>query len=199
MDRLVDGGLIERRSDPDDRRNSLIILTETGRSLFQRIVPAHLDNEQRLLIALTDTEREMLETLLRKLLVEYEGTVTPDAPFRLGLTVAPAHVAIAMRRAVGLSSEPGLLVKHVAAGGPAARSGLQAGDLLIRGGRHDLTSVASLYAAIADVARARRLKLQIIRGAQHTTITVTLRAAPAAQDIDRISTTGRGATDEHVV
>src|SRR3954467_1912279 len=52
MDRLVSEGLVDRRPDPSSARNTLISLTERGRELFERVVPAHLDNEQRLLTAL---------------------------------------------------------------------------------------------------------------------------------------------------
>jgi DNA-binding MarR family transcriptional regulator len=200
MDRLVEEELIERRPNPADRRNSLIVLTEKGRSLFHRVVPAHLDNEQRLLVALTEPERETLEMLLRKLLIEYEGTVpTADAQFRLGLTIAPAHVAMAMRLAVGLSPYPGLLVKHVTAGGHAAQGGLQAGDILIRAGRHDLRSIAGLYAAIADASGKGRLKVEILRGTQTENVSLTLPAAPTARDVTHASSMSRAASEEHIV
>ncbi len=107
MDRLEEQGLVERRTGAGDRRNSLIVLTEKGRALFERIVPAHLENERRLLIALDDDEQVLLATLLRKLLVGYEGTL-PEAGrgVWLGLTLAPAHVTIAMRRAPSACRPP---------------------------------------------------------------------------------------------
>ena len=73
MDRLVAQGLVDRRPDPQSARNTLIRLTEHGRELFERVVPAHLANEQRLLSALSPQELELLADLLRKLLVEFEG------------------------------------------------------------------------------------------------------------------------------
>src|SRR3954468_13353278 len=77
MDRLVDEGLVERRTDPDSRGTTLITLTERGRALFERVAPRHLANERRLLAALTDEEELTLAALLRKLLVEFEGSVPP--------------------------------------------------------------------------------------------------------------------------
>src|SRR5215208_498101 len=53
MDRLVGQGLVERRPDPESRRNTLITLTARGRELFERVAPAHLANERRLLAALS--------------------------------------------------------------------------------------------------------------------------------------------------
>src|SRR4051812_23270453 len=127
MDRLVAEGLVDRRPDPRSRRNTLITLTARGRELFERIVPAHLANERRLLAALSDEEQDVLAALLRKLLVEFEGSPPPDeSPRRLGLTVAPAHVTIAMRASVGLPAVAALLVRAVEDGSPAARGGLRA-------------------------------------------------------------------------
>ena len=135
IDRLAEDGLVERRPDPGDGRNSLIVLTEQGRQVFERVVPAHLENERRLIVALDDDERAALATLLRKLLVEYEGSLPPaGAHVRLGLTLSPAHVTIAMRRAVGLPAGAGLLVRDVDETGPA-RAVLRPGDVLERAGR----------------------------------------------------------------
>jgi DNA-binding MarR family transcriptional regulator len=69
MDRLVELGLIERKPDPESKRTTLITLTERGRELFERIVPAHLANERRLLAALSADEQARLARLLRKLLL----------------------------------------------------------------------------------------------------------------------------------
>jgi hypothetical protein len=173
MDRLVEQGLVERRPDPGDRRNTRITLTGEGRALFERVVPAHLANEARLLAALSPAEREQLASLLSKLLVDFEG---PGSPMRLGLSVAPAHVTIAMRRAVGLEPVPGLLVRAVEEGGPADAAGLREGDVLVRAGRRELRSVGALHAALDDAGERGRLRLSILRGADERT--VDLRAAP---------------------
>src|SRR3954467_3574900 len=60
MDRLVAQGLVDRRADPGSARNTLISLTPRGRDLFERVVPAHLNNERRLLSGLNDEELELL-------------------------------------------------------------------------------------------------------------------------------------------
>jgi DNA-binding MarR family transcriptional regulator len=163
VDRLVERGLVERAPDPDDRRNTRITLTAEGRALFERVVPAHLANEERLLAALAPAEREQLATLLSKLLVDFEG---PGSTVRLGLTVAPAHVTIAMRRAVGLEPVPGLLVRAVEEDGPAAQAGLREGDVLVRAGRRELRSVGALHAALEDAGDRGHLRLAILRGAE---------------------------------
>ena len=67
LDRLEQAGLITRAPDPDDRRGTLITLTPAGLRLIDAASEAHLENERRLLGALTDAERGRLADLLRKL------------------------------------------------------------------------------------------------------------------------------------
>jgi DNA-binding MarR family transcriptional regulator len=187
MDRLVEQGLVDRRVDPESRRNTLITLTERGRALFERVAPAHLANERRLLAALDPAEQDALAGLLRKLLVEFEGSCAEERP--LGATVAPAHVAMAMRESVGLPPLPALLVRTVEEGGPAAAAGLRTGDVLLAAGEHELRSVAALHAAVGDAGRKLRLRVQ--RGGETLDVTVALAPAGAAA--------GRPARGEHLV
>jgi DNA-binding MarR family transcriptional regulator len=67
LDKLEEAGLIERRPDPGDRRGVLIALTAKGREVIDSVTAAHLENERRLLGALTDAEQRTLAGLLRKL------------------------------------------------------------------------------------------------------------------------------------
>ena len=193
MDRLVAAGLVDRRPDPSSRRNTLITLTERGRELFERVVPAHLANERRLLAALSDAERDQLAALLRKLLVEFEGVRCASDAAPLGLVLAPAHVAIAMRESVGLEPAAGLLVRAVHDGTPAARAGIRTGDVLVRAGRRELRSVADLYGALEEAAGGR-LRVALIRGLEERTVTLAVAAAGAGRGA---ATAGRAARAEH--
>jgi DNA-binding MarR family transcriptional regulator len=162
MDRLVAEGLVLRQSDPDDRRNVRITLTERGRELFERVAPAHLANERRLLAPLTADEEHELARLLRKLLLEFEGTCAREPA--LGLTLAPARETIRAREAVGLPPVAGLLVRAVEPGSPAARAGLKPGDVL-----PGIRSVAELYEAAPA-----ELVIRVLRGAAEHTATLAL-------------------------
>jgi predicted metalloprotease with PDZ domain len=159
--------------DPDARRNVLVTLTPTGRELFERVVPAHLANEARLLSALTEPEQRLLADLLRKLLVEYEGSIPPEGGSgRLGLLLVPAHVTIEMRESVGLPRVPGLLVRAVEPGSPAEAAGIAAADVLIEAGGRELRSSSSLYAAIEGAGP--RLKVPLLRGDEEYVVRVAL-------------------------
>ena len=72
VDRLEAAGWIERRNDPDDRRSSLVQLTDNGRELVDRAVTDHVANEARLLEPLSPTERAALDRALRTLLRQFD-------------------------------------------------------------------------------------------------------------------------------
>jgi DNA-binding MarR family transcriptional regulator len=67
LDRLEQAGLIRRDPDPGDRRGTQITLTDAGRKRLDATVEAHVENERRLLAALSGAERATLARLLRKL------------------------------------------------------------------------------------------------------------------------------------
>lgn len=200
MDRLVDDGLVDRRPDPDSGRSTLITLTARGRELFERIAPSYVANESRLLAALTDDERTLLATLLRKLLVEFEGSMPPDdAAVKLGLTLAPAHTAIAMRESVGLPAASALLVRGVQDGSPADLAGIRSGDMLVRAGQFELRSIASLYAAIDAAGTTGRLRISVLRGVDEHTLTIPVPAPRRRRRQQLATTAGRAARQEHVI
>ena len=66
-------GLVERVPDPDDGRGVLVQLTKAGVKLVDELAPLHLQNEARMLEALSERERDQLARLLEKLLATYEG------------------------------------------------------------------------------------------------------------------------------
>jgi DNA-binding MarR family transcriptional regulator len=173
IDRLSEDGLVSRVPDPDARRNVLVALTPKGRDLFERVAPAHLANGARMLSALTDDERKLLEDLLRKLLVEFEGSAPAESDGgRLGLLLVPAHVTIAMRESVGLPRVPGLLVRAVEPGSAAEAAGIAPADVLIQADGRELRSSSSLYAAIEDADQ--RLTIRLLRGDQERMVRVGL-------------------------
>ncbi|WP_293267831.1 MarR family transcriptional regulator [Neptunomonas sp.] len=68
LDRLEKAGLIARAPNPEDRRGTLVLLTEEGLELMNRIVPLHVENEARSLSNLSREEQETLDRLLEKLI-----------------------------------------------------------------------------------------------------------------------------------
>jgi DNA-binding MarR family transcriptional regulator len=190
VDRLVADGLVVRAPDPADKRGLLVTPTDRGRDLFEAVVPAHLANQVRLLGSLSPDEQATLAGLLRKLLVAFEGSAELEhLPVRLGLTLAPAHVALAMQRAVGLPERPGLLVRAAEEQSPAAAAGLGEGDILTEAGGAPLRSVSALYSAISDALPGGLLELRVRRGLKDRAVSVPLGVPGAGPGAD-----GTGAT-----
>ena len=130
----------------------LVRLTEKGETLFDQVAPLHLANEERLLSALLPEQREQLASLLRVLLLSFEKAAPDDAQDpgqRIGASLAPACVARQVRRSVGLPDPPGLLVQNVKVPGPAAKAGLQVGDLIVAANDVETPSITSLYEQLA--------------------------------------------------
>ncbi len=91
---------------------------------------------------------------------------------RLGVGLAPAHVARRLRRAVGLSERDGLLVREVEDGSAAARAGVAEGDLIVAAGGRDVTSADDLFEVLASVAADASLELTLLRGDEERKVTV---------------------------
>jgi len=67
IDNLAKRGLVRREGDERDRRVSRVALTEAGRSLLERIFPAHVQRVVEAFRALTPGELDTLAALLRRL------------------------------------------------------------------------------------------------------------------------------------
>jgi serine protease Do len=90
---------------------------------------------------------------------------------RLGVALAPPRVARRMRRAVGLPERDGLLVRGVRDDSPAARAGLQRGDLIVAVNGTEADRLDALHAALDSDAAT--LELALVRGTEELTVTVT--------------------------
>jgi len=73
LDRLERSGLIERLPSPSDRRSTLVQLTPSGLALIDKVLPLHVDNEQRALEVLAPAEQTQLSELLSKLISGLRG------------------------------------------------------------------------------------------------------------------------------
>jgi serine protease Do len=94
---------------------------------------------------------------------------SPERP-RLGVAVAPSHVARRMRRSVGLPERDGILVRGVEDDSLAAAAGIQAGDLIVEAGGKPITDADDLYAALAELKVPFEVKL--VRGNDERTVQV---------------------------
>jgi serine protease Do len=91
---------------------------------------------------------------------------------RLGIGVAPPHVARGLRRAVGLPDAEGLLVRLVEDDSPASRAGLATGDLIVQAAGRPVRGVDDLFEAIE--AADGVVQLLIWRGTDERAVEVEL-------------------------
>lgn len=103
---------------------------------------------------------------------------SPERP-RLGLAVAPAHVARRLRRSVGLPERDGVLVRGVEAGSPAEAAGIAEGDLLVAAAGRPIDDVDALHEALRDTGLP--LEVTLVRGTEERTVTVATQA-PADEE-----------------
>jgi serine protease Do len=92
---------------------------------------------------------------------------------RLGVSVAPPHVARRLRDAVGLPERTGILVRAVEGGSAADRAGLERGDLLVAADAKELERIDDLYAAL-DAPGVSSIELTVLRGSDERALTVEL-------------------------
>lgn len=76
LDRLVAGGLVERRTAEGDGRRRIVALTPAGLALIDSAFTEHMANERRLVDQLSAPDRDALEAVLQRWLAVYEGGAT---------------------------------------------------------------------------------------------------------------------------
>jgi serine protease Do len=91
---------------------------------------------------------------------------------RLGVAVAPTHVARRLRRSVGLPDRDGLLVRGVEDGSPAAGAGIREGDLIVRVAGSDVTDADGLLDAMAGASGT--VQVVVVRGADELMLNADL-------------------------
>ena len=91
---------------------------------------------------------------------------------RLGVALAPPHVARRLRAAVGLPARDGVLIREVADDSPAASQACCAGDLVVAAAGRPVASIDDLLAAVDGVGEDGTLILQVVRGTEEIDVTV---------------------------
>jgi serine protease Do len=93
---------------------------------------------------------------------------------RLGIAIAPPHIARRLRRAVGLPDRPGVLVRGVKDGSPADNAGIERGDLIVEAAGKPVEGLDDLYAALDGAKAGDELRLKTLRGADEREATLIL-------------------------
>jgi serine protease Do len=91
---------------------------------------------------------------------------------RLGVAIAPGHVARRLRRAVGLPEAEGLLIRDVSENSPAAAAGLARGDLIVAASGQPIRNADDLFGALRAAAPGGSLDLTVLRGTEERSVHV---------------------------
>lgn len=84
IDELEGAGLVQRRSDPRDRRNRQVVATDHGRQMLRELNLGIRGVEDHVFAGLTDEEQETLAGLLRKAAAHGSTTNADAAPADYG-------------------------------------------------------------------------------------------------------------------
>jgi DNA-binding MarR family transcriptional regulator len=168
LGRLEHAGIITRERDPENGRSVTVTLTERGLELVRAAEPTYRARAEHVVAGLSPEVRTALAEHVPAWLSFFEPDerLTP----RLGVAVAPSVVAARMRRAVGLSADPGVLIMRVKSGSPAEQAGLSRGDLVVEVDGAAVRSIGDLDRAVRTAGST--LKVNVLRGADPREISV---------------------------
>jgi len=107
--------------------------------------------------------------------VEALGRGESAERLRLGVAIAPSHVARRLRRSVGLADRTGILVRGVEEGSLADVADIEAGDLIVSAGGSPIGDADDLFDALGGLKPP--FELGIVRGAEERTVSVGAAAA----------------------
>jgi S1-C subfamily serine protease len=97
----------------------------------------------------------------------------------LGVNLYPQAVDSNLQKQFSLSRNSGVLVSEVLPAGPAAKAGLEQGDIIFKANGQPVADPASLIALIRDSRPGSQVELTLDRKGQEKTITVTIGERPS--------------------
>ena len=101
----------------------------------------------------------------------------------LGVGLQPLEEGVA--GALGLPKDRGELLRSIVPGGPAARAGLQQGDVILRVGGREVTPEETVSFLIANSTVGSRVPLDVIRDGRRIRIDATPAQRPSEEELAR--------------
>ncbi len=96
------------------------------------------------------------------------------------LGVGTQTVTADLQQQFGLSKSAGILVAEVTANGPAAKAGIQQGDIILKIDNKDMVASSDLLVAIRDKKPGDTVQVTFDRKGTQSVVTVTLEERPAS-------------------
>lgn len=76
LDQLEKKEFVSRSPNPNDRRGTIVTLTKKGIELMDKAYPLHIENELQMINSLSESEKNTITILLRKMLLSFENEAT---------------------------------------------------------------------------------------------------------------------------
>ncbi len=106
------------------------------------------------------------------------------------LGVSVQDVTADLSKAMGLKESTGALVADVVAGGPAAKAGLERGDVIVAYQGRDVIASRELPIRVADTPIGTRVELRVLRGGDEKRISAEIAELKDAETGEGARTTG---------
>jgi serine protease Do len=90
------------------------------------------------------------------------------------LGVAVQRITPDLAETLHLEADHGALVAQVVPGSPAAKAGIEQGDVIVRFGDTQITKMHELPRVVSDAPVGKKVEIEVIRGGQNKTIEVTI-------------------------
>jgi serine protease Do len=103
----------------------------------------------------------------------------------LGVGLQPLDENLAP--SLGLPKDSGEIVRSVVPGGPAARAGLQQGDVIVKVNGQPVTPEQTVSYLVANTAVGSRVPFEIIRGGRRATVVVAVGERPTEEQLAKLS------------
>jgi S1-C subfamily serine protease len=97
----------------------------------------------------------------------------------LGVSLYPEALSTDLQKQFSLSRDNGVLVSEVISGGPAAKAGVQQGDIIFKANGTTVTDPSTFIALVRDMKPGTQLQLTVDRKGSDKTITVTIGQRPS--------------------
>ena len=100
----------------------------------------------------------------------------PDDPAQetsSGFGITLQNITPEIARRLRMENRRGAVITEVEQGSPAARAGMQPGDVIVRVGRQEVETAADAQRELARIPSGGTAFLRVVRGGQETFVTVT--------------------------
>jgi serine protease Do len=106
----------------------------------------------------------------------------------LGLTVQSIDESAAS--ALGIPKNRGEIVQSITPGGPAARAGIQPGDVVITINNRPVGPAESLSLIVASLPANARVPIEVVRNGERRILTAVIGTRPTDEEVARLTGTG---------